>query len=55
MSKVSEYFNNSLNGDEPCCSSIMEKGNCECGPSDEELMEIESKIDQISWEDVNWE
>ncbi len=53
MSKVGEYFNE-LSGEEPCCPSIMEKSICECGPSDEELAEIESNLDDISWEDVNF-
>ena len=53
MSKVNDHFNE-LPGEEPCCPSIMEKSICECGPSDEELMEIESKIDSIDWDDVNF-
>ena len=52
MSKVFECLSELHGSDDPCCPSVMEKGNCECGPSDEELAEIESQIDSISWEDL---
>ena len=40
MSKVFEYFNEFNEGDEPCCEGDM-TGNCNCGYTNEELMELE--------------
>ena len=54
MSKVGEYFSESVENDGPCCPSIMEKGVCECGPTDDELAEIENTLDTTSWEDIEW-
>ena len=46
MSKVGEYYRelDELNG----TNNVPE-------PSDEELAEIENKIDNISWEDIDWD
>ena len=53
MSKVFEYFNELSDNDGPCCSSIMEKGVCEFGPTDEELTEIEAELETKEWYELH--
>ena len=51
MSKVFEYFNESNKGDEPCCVSIMETGECNCGevePTKEDMPGFEG-----TWNGLN--
>ena len=54
MSKVFEYYNEleKLNGpvEEP-----SEEDMVVVEPSDNELAEIEHQLDNISWEDMNWD
>ena len=55
MSKVFEYFSESIENGGPCCPSVMETGQCNCGePSNDELAEIENTLDTTSWEDMVW-
>ena len=56
MSKVYDYYNQH-NSEDPCCPSVMETSDCECGqseptePTDAELMDIETNIDDMFWDD----
>ena len=50
MSKVLEYFNESNEGDEPCCVSITETGKCNCGevePTKEDMPGFEGTWNRL--------
>ena len=62
MSKVFEYFSESKENDEPTKEDMPgfegtwdRLNEITIEPSDDELAEIEHKLNSISWEDVVWE